>query len=100
MKHVIFHSFANHNNYLFEFNITKLYLQCPWLYRNALQILNAQVQKYVQTNTAKIHVKYQSHVTLQPNAQQLITDQFVTALVDGQEIPKFSVINVRCILKL
>jgi len=64
-----------------------------WLHQNVQQILNAQVLKYVPTNFAKTHVKYQNHVTLPLNVLQLTTDQFVIVQMDGQEILKFSVIN-------
>jgi len=48
----------------------------------------------VPTNTAKTRVKYQNHVTLLLNVLQLTIDQFVIVRMDGQEILKFSVINV------
>lgn len=46
------------------------------------------------TNIVKTHVKYQNPVTLQLNVLQLTIDQFVIVQMDGQEILKFSVINV------
>jgi hypothetical protein len=52
----------------------------------------------VPTNFAKTHVKYQNHVTLPLNVLQLTTDQFVIVQMDGQEILKFSVINVKYII--
>jgi len=48
----------------------------------------------VPTNIAKIHVKYQNHVTLPLNVLQLTIDQYVIVQMDGQEILKFSAINV------
>lgn len=75
-------------------------LQCHWLHQNVQQTLNVQVQKYVPTNTAKIHVKYQNHATLQLNVLQSTIDQFVIVQMDGQEILKSNVINVRFIFEL
>jgi len=68
--------------------------QYHWLHQNVQQILNVQVQKYVPTNIVKTHVKYQNHVTLLLNVLQLTIGQFVIVQMDGQEILKFSVINV------
>lgn len=52
------------------------------------------------TNIAKTRVKYQNHVTLLLNVLQLTIDQFVIVQMDGQEIRKFSVINVIYIIML
>lgn len=65
-----------------------------WLHQNVQQILNVLVLKYVPTNIVKTHVKYQNPVTLQLNVLQLTIDQFVIVQMDGQEILKFSVINL------